>query len=92
MKESHKFICRKCWEEGDYEFDKLLKEDDMNATHESICFFLTTGRTYTFRNVEILSDNETAISIRYTAMSDGQVKEAVFYKTHVAGVAKLAKL
>ena len=53
-----------------------------------MCFFLNTGRTYTFRNVEVLSDNETAITIKYTAMSDGLKKEATFYKAHVVGVSK----
>ena len=54
----------------------------------SICFFLTTGKTFTFRNVDVISDNQTAIQIRYTAMSDNLVKEATFYKEHMAGVAR----
>jgi hypothetical protein len=53
----------------------------------SICFFLNTGRTYTFRDAAIEHDNETAIKIRYESMSDGRTKEATFYKTHVVGVA-----
>jgi len=55
---------------------------------ESICFFLNTGKTYTFRDVEVIHDNQTAVKIRYAAMSDGLPKEAVFYKEHIAGVAR----
>jgi len=59
----------------------------MVEKYQSVCFFLVSGRTYTFRNAAVLSDNETAITISYTAMSDGQDKMATFYKQHVAGVA-----
>jgi hypothetical protein len=55
--------------------------------YDTICLFMTTGRTYTFKRVTILSDNETAITFAYSAMSDGKLKHAIFYKTHVAGVA-----
>lgn len=63
----------------------------MSRRYSSICFFLTTGKTFTFRDVDVYSDNETAIEIEYTAMSDGNVKRAVFYKTHVAGIAKFER-
>lgn len=58
------------------------------ARLRSLCFFLPTGRTFTFRQVVIEQDNETAIVIRYFAMSDGREKTATFYKTQIAGVAK----
>jgi len=58
---------------------------------ESLCIFLPTGRTYTFRNVEILIDNETALVFQYTAMSDGNVKTGTFYKSQIAGIAILGK-
>ena len=54
----------------------------------SICFFLDTGRTYTFRDADMIQDNETVWVIRYRAMSDGNWKEATFYKNRVAGIAK----
>lgn len=53
---------------------------------DSLCIFLTTGRTYTFRKVNVVSDNETAITFEYEAMSDGLKKKATFFKQHVAGV------
>jgi hypothetical protein len=54
-------------------------------TLSSLCLFFATGRTFTFRNVEIVQDNESVIVFRYTAMSDGRQKEATFHKTHVVG-------
>ncbi len=63
----------------------------MKEKLESICFFLDTGRTFTFRDVELVTDNETVWVIRYKAMSDGHGKTATFYKSRVVGVAKLAK-
>jgi len=55
----------------------------------SLCIFLTSGKTFTFLNVTVKHDNQTAITFTYTAMSDGQPKEAVFYKEHIAGIARL---
>ncbi len=55
--------------------------------HSILCIFLNTGHTFTFRNVEIITDNETVVVFKYTAMSDGKSKEATFYKQHIAGVA-----
>ena len=59
--------------------------------YQSVCFFLPTGRTFTFRNVEMLTDNETVWVIQYQAMSDELVKTATFFKSHVAGIAVLDK-
>ncbi|KKN08292.1 hypothetical protein LCGC14_1058040 [marine sediment metagenome] len=52
-----------------------------------LCVFLNSGHTFTFRDVEVVSDNETVIHFKYKAMSDGRSKEATFYKQNVAGVA-----
>ena len=54
----------------------------------TLCLFMETGRTFTFKNVTFLHDNDTAITFGYEAMSDGKMKVATFYKTHVAGVSK----
>lgn len=54
----------------------------------SLCLFFATGRTFTFRNVTIISDNETAITFTYKAMSDGLSKTATFFKAHVVGISK----
>ena len=62
----------------------------MNDTLDILCLFLTSGRTFTFRYVTILSDNEYAVTFAYNAMSDGLEKEATFYKANLAGVAKTA--
>ena len=55
---------------------------------KSLCLFFASGRTFTFRNVTILSDNENAINFTYTAMSDGEVKEGNFSRFHVVGISK----
>ena len=52
-----------------------------------LCVFLNTGHTFTFRDVEVVTNNETVIVFKYTAMSDGASKTATFYKQNVAGVA-----
>lgn len=54
----------------------------------SLCLFFATGRTFTFRNVTIQSDNENAITFSYKAMSDGLSKTATFSKFHVVGISK----
>lgn len=56
---------------------------------QSLCLFLVSGRTYTFRDVVLEHDNETAVTFQYRAMSDGQYKRATFYKEHVAGIAQV---
>ena len=51
----------------------------------NICIFLPTGRTYSFKKVEILTDNETVLVFSYLAMSDGNKKIATFQKTQICG-------
>jgi len=50
-----------------------------------LCIFTPTGRTYTFRNVEMVCDNETVLQFRYSAMSDGKAKTATFPKGTLCG-------
>lgn len=52
----------------------------------NICIFLNSGRTFSFKDVEIIHDNESVIRFEYAAMSDGKTKTANFYKQNVAGV------
>lgn len=51
----------------------------------TICIFCDTGRTYTFRDAAILTDNETVIVFQYQAMSDGKKKVATFQKQRFVG-------
>lgn len=53
---------------------------------QMLTIFLKSGRTFTFRNVTVDTDNETVLVFRYVAMSDGAPKTATFYKGNVAGV------
>ena len=50
-----------------------------------ICIFTQSGRTYTFKNVEMLCENETVIQFSYKAMSDGKEKIATFPKSNICG-------
>lgn len=54
-------------------------------TIESICFFTHYGRTYTFRECAIVTDNETVIVVEYKAMSDGKTKRVTMQKTNIVG-------
>jgi hypothetical protein len=51
----------------------------------SLCIFLNSGRTFTFRNVQIECDNESVLGFSYTAMSDGKLKAGTFQKSQMAG-------
>lgn len=55
--------------------------------YESVCFFLPSGKTFTFRQARILVDNETVLVVGYVAMSDDKQKIVTFYKNAIAGVA-----
>ena len=50
-----------------------------------ICIFTHTGRTYTFKDIMIVCNNESVISFSYTAMSDGKLKTATFPKNTICG-------
>jgi hypothetical protein len=51
----------------------------------NICLFIPTGRTFSFKKVEILTDNETVLVFSYSAMSDGEKKTATFQKNQICG-------
>lgn len=53
-----------------------------------LCLFFATGRTFTFREVFIQTDNENEIRFNYEAMSDGRRKNATFSKFHVVGISR----
>ena len=51
----------------------------------SIVIFTSHGNTFTFRNTEIVSDNESVLQFRYIAMSDSKQKVATFLKKCIVG-------
>jgi len=53
--------------------------------YEILCIFAPTGKTYTFKNVKLLCDNETVLVFQYAAMSDGKSKIATFPKATLCG-------
>ena len=53
--------------------------------YQILCIFLQTGKTFTFKNVKIICDNETILQFEYTAMSDGRFKIATFPKNTICG-------
>ena len=59
-------------------------------SESSICIFLVSGKTFTFKKVSDVVDNENCISFSYKAMSDGKVKKAIFYKynTSIAAISR----
>jgi len=50
-----------------------------------LCIFTPTGKTYTFREVKLLCNNETVLVFDYSAMSDGKSKVATFPKATICG-------
>ena len=51
----------------------------------SVCFFLESGRTFTFRQCRIVCDNESVIVVEYVAMSDGATKTVTMMKSRIVG-------
>lgn len=47
--------------------------------------FLATGRTFTFRDVIDVVENETSLTFSYKAMSDGKLKTVRFYRPEMVG-------
>jgi len=45
--------------------------------------FLDTGRTYTFENAEVVTNNETVLVVDYLAMSDGGSKRLTVLKSAI---------
>lgn len=63
-----------------------MDERGLDRTHRNcICIFTPTGRTYTFRDITVETDNESVLAFRYLAMSDGNEKRATFLKNMVCG-------
>ena len=52
---------------------------------ETLCIFLSTGKTFTFRDVLLVCDNESVLKFHYAAMSDGKTKTATFPKNTLCG-------
>ena len=50
-----------------------------------LCIFTQGGRTFTFRNVEVTTSNESVLQFRYVAMSDGKEKVGTFPKSGICG-------
>jgi hypothetical protein len=63
----------------------MTKDTKPGNMFRSICIFLPTGKTFTFKDVTINHVNETAVSFNYKAMSDGREKRAVFLNDSIAG-------
>lgn len=57
----------------------------MPKVYSSLSLFLPTGCTFTFRDVEILADNESVLAVRYVAVSDGLDKVLTVQKSAVVG-------
>lgn len=51
----------------------------------TICIFLPTGKTFTFRKTRLLTNNETCLVFDYEAMSDGKLKCMTVQKSQVIG-------
>lgn len=47
--------------------------------------FLTSGKTFTFHEVESVSENESTLQFLYRAKSDGMGKLATFPVANIAG-------
>lgn len=57
----------------------------MSAVYETVCLFLPTGRTFTFRDVTVACDNETFLILEYASMKDGKTKRAIIQKAAIVG-------
>ena len=53
-----------------------------------ICFFLISGKTFTFKHVCNIVENERLVTFSYVAMSDGRIKDGKFYVDNIAGWSK----
>jgi hypothetical protein len=56
-----------------------------DGVFNKLVIFLNSGKTFTFRDITITTNNETALCFDYVAMSDGGVKHATFYVHNMAG-------
>ena len=53
--------------------------------YEILCVFTPQGKTFTFKDVEVIVDNETFLQFSYKAMSDGKIKVGNFPKGKLVG-------
>jgi hypothetical protein len=51
----------------------------------NICLFMPGGRTFSFKDVDVVLNNETVLVFRYRAMSDGLYKTGTFFKANFVG-------
>ena len=56
----------------------------------NLCIFMPTGKTFSFKNVTFVHNNESYLVFEYKAMSDGETKEASFIKSNIAGYSTYA--
>ena len=77
-----KKMCKECYEKGRTIMGRKCSPEG-KMTHKTI--FLNTGRTFTFRNVVNIIENETSLTFNYTAMSDGELKTVIFYRPEIVG-------
>ena len=64
---------------------------EVTAMYEALdilTVFTDGGCTFSFRDVEVVVDNESVIMFDYGAMSDGRSKRATFYKKRIVGVSR----
>jgi hypothetical protein len=50
-----------------------------------LCIFLMSGKTFTFKWADIITNNESTLVFNYQAMSDQKLKTATFNKNQIAG-------
>jgi hypothetical protein len=63
----------------------LPKMQENKMKYSILCIFLPHGNTFTFRNVEVVCDNESVLQFKYAAMSDGKRKVGTFPKATLCG-------
>lgn len=51
----------------------------------TICIFTPQGKTFTFRNATIVTDNESVLVFDYKAMSDSLLKTHTAIKANIVG-------
>ena len=49
------------------------------------CIFTPHGKTFSFKNIEVVTDNETVLVFTYKAMSDGLAKTHTALKANIVG-------
>ena len=55
------------------------------GTHQNICVFLPSGKTFSFRDIVIETNNEGVLVFTYDAMSDGKRKTFTAQKSAIVG-------